>query len=118
MQNGAWRRRKCTFVCHVFSSPNLSDRLISRFFLELRSVARETLSTLGSQAVTSMANPGRTHPFWKRVNQVTTDFSVGPEVEINGYSNGNKKDISAAATVDLSAAMELRTRYNGNDHDM
>jgi hypothetical protein len=58
----------------------------------------------------------RTHAFRKQVDQVTKGFSVGPEVEMNNYSNGKQRDTSA--TVDLAAAMELRTRYNGNDHDM
>jgi hypothetical protein len=59
-----------------------------------------------------------THPFLKRVNQVTTGFSVEPEVEMNGYSTESKRDILAAATIDLELAMELRTRSDGSYNDM
>jgi hypothetical protein len=119
MQNGAWRRCKATFVGRASSGPNISDRLISRFFLDLRSVAREGLSTLGSPSVNSTAvSRPRTHPLQKRVKRVTTGFSLGPEVEMKDYSNGNKRDISAAATVDLELAMEMRNRYDGSDNDM
>jgi len=123
MPNGAWSRRKSAFVVHApLMLPQTSDRLISRFFLNLRSICYYgQFTTAVSQTAASVAPNTRTHPFWRRRNRLTAGFSVGLGTEPNIYgnlTNRNERDIPHEESVDLDVAMELRTRQDGDIDDM
>ena len=95
----------------------MSDRLISRFFLNLRSIHHYGQSTKGRQT----AVPFRTHPFWRRSRRLTTGFSFafGDETSIGGdLTTRNERDISQAASADMDIGMMLRTLQEEDKNDV
>ncbi len=101
--------------------PQRSDRLLSRFFLNLRSTYNRGQSTLGSKSVPSTLSPVRTLPYWRRLTGVATGFPDGLEAEtgIHGnLSNRNEGDVPEAATVGLELAVVLRPLHGGDGHHM
>ena len=92
-----------------------SDRLISRFFLNLRAICYHDRSTEKSKTAFSVLSPTRTHPFWRRPRRLTTGFSFGIGAETSTYSGmttRNERDIAQAESVDIDVGMELRTRQD------
>jgi hypothetical protein len=64
-----------------------SERLISRFFLNLRSIYYYDESTAVSRTTVFVLSPIRTHAFWKRKRprRSTTGFSFGHGAETGVY---------------------------------
>ena len=112
----AYVRLGCSRACRI----NPFARLISRFFLHLRSVYNDRPSTEQSQTTV----PGfqlRTNPFWRRGNRVTTGFSVVLEAGTSTpsrFDNKNEGDIPQAEIVDVEAAIELQTRSEKDQDDV
>jgi len=97
------------------------DRLISRFFLNLRSIYSHGQPTVGSQLVSAALSPVRTHPYWRRMMRVTTGFTDGLEAETGVYGsfpNRYEGNAPEAATVDLELAVVLQTQQGGDEHSM
>jgi hypothetical protein len=92
------------------------DRLISRFFLNLRSIYHHDQSTFPS-TVSAMG----THPYWRRVIRATTDISDDFEAETGVYgssSHGDEGNVPEATTVDLELAIVLQAQHGGYGHSM
>jgi len=97
------------------------DRLISRFFLNLRSICHYGGSTAVSQTAVSVVSPIRTHPFWRRPRRLTTGFSfgLGAETSIHGdVTTRNERDIPQAESVEMDIGMELRTRQDEDNDEV
>ena len=91
------------------------DRLISRFFLNLRSIYRHRQSVVGSRSASTALTRDRKHSFWRRI---TKDDTVRVQVETRIYRSSaiqNERDISQGRTHDLGFSMELQTRHDGDD---
>jgi len=115
MQNGVWSRRKCAFIGNALSYLNTPDRIISRFFLNLRSLYNDSQSTVGSPS--TMLSAVHKDPYWRRPTWVTTGFSDGFEVGTSvsgGLSHRNEGDAPEAVTVDLELAIVARTGHIGD----
>jgi len=98
-----------------------SDRLISRFSLNLRSAYNREQSTIGSQTIPSTPSPARTHPYWRRMIRVTTGFSDGLETETGVYGrfpHRKEGNVPKVAAVDLELATVLQTQQDGDEHYM
>ena len=68
-----------------------------------------------SKTVLSVLSPARTHPFRRRLHQLTTEFSFGLGAETSIYSSmtvRKERDIPQAESVDMDVGMELRTRQD------
>jgi hypothetical protein len=92
-------------------------RLISRFFLELRSVYHEDQSTV--ETISSVSGI-HTHPLWRGLNRGTTGlgFSVGLGAETSAYTDQHERTEPQVATVDLELGAELRARHDGSEHSI
>ena len=93
-----------------------SDRLIARFFLNLRSIYghREPVS-VGSRTTSSTLTSDRKRSFWRRAPTVN---DVGAEVETRIYSSSasrSERDIPQGERHDLHSVMELQTRHEGDE---
>ena len=91
------------------------DRLISRFFLNLRSIYHHRQSVVGSRSASSGLTRDRKHSFWRRI---TKDDAVRVQVETKIYRSSaiqNERDILQGGTHDLGFAMELQTRHDGDE---
>ena len=98
-----------------------SDRLISRFFLNLRAISYYDRSTETSKTAFSMLSPTRTHPFWRRPRRLTTGFSFGLGAEASIYGDmttRNERDIPQTESVDIDVGMELRTRQDEDQDEV
>ena len=93
---------------------NTPDRLLSRFFLHLRSVYNDR-SGLSSQTAASSIH---TDPFGRRVNRLTTGFSVRLETESSTYSGFAHQNERYTLQRDTELAMELGNRYDKDRGDM
>jgi hypothetical protein len=98
--------------------PQTPDRLISRFFLNLRAIYHHNKSTIAGQTAVSALSPIRTHPFWRRPHRSTTGFSVGLEAEASTDGDLANRKEGHAESVDLDVAMELRSRQDGHEYDV
>jgi hypothetical protein len=96
----------------------LLDRLISRFFLNLRSIYHHGQPTLGSRSAPSSVSPVGTHPYWKRVIRATTDISEAETDMYGSLSRRSEGNVPEAATVDLELAIVLQTQHGGYEHSM
>ena len=97
--------------------PQHSDRLMSRFFLNLRSVFNRGQPTLAS-TVPSTRAPIDTHPSWRRVTGVSTNISDGVEAETSVYGDLfdiKEGNVPEAAKVDLELAVVSRTQHGGDE---
>jgi hypothetical protein len=98
--------------------PILSEclhRLISRFFLNLRSIAYHEPSILDSRAVLSTLSPIRTPPVRKQTS-ITTSFFDGLETNRSTYDSGSntkEENILQPELVNLEL-MELQAQYSGD----
>jgi len=98
-----------------------SARLISRFFLNLRSICNYGRPAAESQTAVSAVSPIRTHPLWRRPRPITTGFSFGLGAETSIHSDvttQNGRDIPQAESVDMEVGMELKTRHDENNDDV
>ena len=115
MWNGAWSRRKSVLIrcpCSLSVLLKTPDRLLSRFFLHLRSIYIDRHAIVPSQ---TGASSTRTHPFGRGANRLTGGVSIKLETETNIYDkfpNQNERGIPPVETVDFEAAMELRARHH------
>ena len=104
-------------MCHVCPHALLkaSDRVVARFFLNLRSIYRHRQYTGGGQSTPSTLTPSRKLSFWRRS---TKDYSIGVEGETRIYGSlaiQSERDISQGRTHNLGFAMELQTRHDGDE---
>jgi len=119
MQDGVWSPRKCAFVGNALSYLNAPDRIISRFFLNLRSIYNHGQSIVGSPS--TMLSAVHKDPYWRRATWVTTGFSDGFEVGTSvsgGLSHRNELNAPEAATDDLEFTIVARTRHIGDGQYM
>ena len=96
-------------------------RLISRFFLNLRSICYYNQSTATSQTAVSKLSSSRSHLFWRRPRQFTTGFSLGLGAETSIYGDlatQNERGIPQAKSTDMDIEMELRTRQDEDAGDI
>ncbi len=93
-------------------------RLISRFFLNLRSVFYYDQSTAASQTAVPTLSPIRTHPFWRRPRQLTTSFTFGPGAETSIYGDLATRNEREAESFDLDIGMESRIRRDEDKDDI
>jgi hypothetical protein len=115
MQNGVWSPCKRTFVdTRPLPCLNVSNRLISRFFLELRSVYHDGQSTVETLFSVSGIS---THPFRNRAS-ACLDFSVGLGAEMHAYTVQHEGTEPQVVAVDLELGTELRARHDGSEHDI
>ena len=123
MRNGVWNRRKCPpllFIPTLVQSQT-TYRLISRFFLNLRSICYYEKTIARSETAVSTLRPTRTHPFWRRPRQLTTEFSfgIGAETSIYGdLATQNESGIPQPESVGLDSGMELETRRDEDKNDI
>ena len=95
----------------------VSDRLIARFFLNLRSIYRhrKPVSVVGSRITSSKPTSDRKPSFWR---QAPIDNYVGVEVETRIYGSSasrSERDIPQGERHDLDFVMELQTRHEGDE---
>ena len=101
-------------MCRSFSRALLkaSDRVISRFFLNLRSIYHHGQY---SQSAPSTLTTDRKLSFWRRVTKAD---SIGVEGDTSIYGSSairGERDISHGGTHDLGFAMELQTQHDGDE---
>jgi hypothetical protein len=97
-----------------FIPSQIPDRLISRFFINLRSIySQGQFTATEGQFGTSLISGPRTHTFRTRVNRFTTGLPNrfgGETSTYNGLHSRIERYVPQAGTVDVDVAMELRTR--------
>jgi hypothetical protein len=121
MRNGAWSRRRFPFVVPSVVVSNKPDRLISRFFLNLRAIYYYGDATVVSQTAVSGTSPIRTYSFWKQPRRLPAGFSSGFGAETSTYdgpTTRNEGVFLRAESVDMDVGMVLKTRRDEDNNDV
>jgi hypothetical protein len=108
----------CICIGHAlsFMPSQTPDRLISRFFTNLRSIySQGQLTATEGQIGTSMTLGTRADKFWIRASRFTTGLPIGFGGETSTYSGLHsriERYVPQARTVDVEVPMELSTRHD------
>ena len=95
--------------------PQHSDRIMSRFFLNLRSVFSRGQPTLAGQSVPSALSPFGTHPSWKPTTGISAGLSEAETSVYGSLFDIKEGNVPGAATVDLELAVVSRTQQGGDE---
>jgi hypothetical protein len=98
-----------------------SERLISRFFLNLRSIHRYGESTAVTRTAVSVLSPIRPHSFWKRPRWSIAGFPLGPGARTSIYGDRttrNGSNIPQAESFDMDVGMVLETRQDEENDEV
>jgi hypothetical protein len=105
-----------------FMPSQTPDRLISRFFINLRSIySQSQITATEGQIGPSMISGTRADTFWTRASRFTTGLPIGFRGETSTYGDLPSQIETygpQAGTVDVEVAMELRTRHDGGKVEM